>query len=132
WAKQPAQQVSVESGEQDALWLNLPLVRRGWVYPPSLRVESRYPLGLLKSWSLVALDHACLAWPCPEQHARCPADGGNNGRHTVDSMARGGSEEFRGLREYRPGDSPQLLDWKGYARGRGLTVKQFGEPAGAC
>lgn len=129
WAGQSAQETVVERGEEIGLWLNLALARRGRVVSPRLRVESRYPLGLLRCWSLVALEHDCLAWPAPEASAECPADGGtaNRRRGTTDTA---GSEDFRGLREYAAGDSLRLVDWKGYARGRGLHIKQFDEAAG--
>lgn len=128
WLDQAAQEVSVESGEETGLWLNLPLRRRGPVVPPRLRVESRYPLGLLRAWSLVALDQECLAWPRPQESADCPAEGGDRERR-VARAGQSGSEEFRGLRGYVPGDSLSQVDWKGYARGRGLNVKLFEEPA---
>lgn len=129
WLDQPAQEVSIEPGEETAVWLNLPLARRGRIRPPRLRVESHYPLGLLRSWSLVALDHACLAWPRPESSPECPADGGDDDERRNHQDGQRGSEEFQGLREYSPGDSPRQVDWKGYARGRGLNVKVFEEPA---
>ena len=47
----------------------------------------------------------------------------------VASAGQSGSEEFQGLRGYVPGDSLAQVDWKGYARGRGLNVKLFEEPA---
>lgn len=128
WPGEPAQEISVEPGEEAGLWLNLALRRRGRVVPPRLRVETRYPLGLLRSWSLVALDHACLAWPRPESSADCPAQGGDRDRRAA-GVGQSGNEEFQGLREYRDGDSPRRVDWKGYARGRGLNVKLFEEPA---
>lgn len=37
-----------------------------------------------------------------------------------------GTDDFVGLRDYRPGDSLRRLDWKAFARERGLVVKQFG------
>ncbi|ASK33990.1 DUF58 domain-containing protein [Alcanivorax sp. N3-2A] len=128
WLDQPPQEISIEPGEESALWFNLPLPRRGRVTPPRLRVQSRYPLGLLRSWSLVALDQACLAWPRPQSTAQCPADGGD-GHREVARAGQIGSEEFQGLRAYAPGDSLRQVDWKGYARGRGLHVKLFQEPA---
>ena len=91
-------------------------------------MESRYPLGLLRSWSLVSLDQVCLAWPRPQESHDCPADGGDRERQ-VASSGQSGSEEFQGLRGYVPGDSMGQVDWKGYARGRGLNVKLFEEPA---
>ena len=56
------------------------------------------------------------------------ADGGDRERR-VARAGQSGSEEFRGLRGYVPGDSLSQVDWKGYARGRGLNVKLFEEPA---
>ena len=37
-----------------------------------------------------------------------------------------GADDFVGLRVYRPGDSPRHIDWKAFARERGLLSKQFG------
>lgn len=128
WLDQPPQEASVESGEEIGLWLNLPLVRRGPVRPPRLRVESRYPLGLVRAWSLVSLDQVCLAWPRPLESIDCPADGGDRERRVAE-VAQSGSEEFRGLRDYAPGDPLSQVDWKSYARGRGLHIKLFEEPA---
>ena len=45
-------------------------------------------------------------------------------------MGQSGNEEFQGLRRYVPGDSLRKIDWKGYARGRGLNTKLFEEPVG--
>jgi uncharacterized protein (DUF58 family) len=36
-----------------------------------------------------------------------------------------GGDDFSGVREYRPGDSPRQIDWKSMARGRGLLTKEF-------
>lgn len=127
WLDQPAQEIGVEAGEEVSLWLNLPLARRGPALAPRLRVESRYPLGLLRSWSLVALEQSCLAWPRPLRHEECPGDGGE-GRREVAQAGQSGSEEFQGLRDYVPGDSLRQVDWKGYASRRGLNVKLFQEP----
>ncbi|EKF74871.1 hypothetical protein A11A3_06550 [Alcanivorax hongdengensis A-11-3] len=129
WPGQSAQQVHVIKGEECAVWLNLSLPHRGRIAAPRIRVESRYPLGLLCAWSYVTLDHYCLAWPRPVASDHCPADGGEH-QHSVASSGQGGNEEFQGLREYTPGDSLRKVDWKGYARGRGLYTKVFAEPAG--
>ncbi|SUE72826.1 Uncharacterized conserved protein (some members contain a von Willebrand factor type A (vWA) domain) [Ectopseudomonas oleovorans] len=42
--------------------LSQPAVRRGWLRPERLRVESRFPLGLLVAWSWVDLDQAVLVY----------------------------------------------------------------------
>jgi len=129
WPGQDAQQVSVLAGEEESLWLNLPLARRGKIPAPRLKVESRFPLGLLRTWSYATLDHYCLAWPRPQENEDCPADGGKNNERAF-SSGQSGNEEFQGLRRYVPGDSLRKIDWKGYARGRGLNTKLFEEPVG--
>lgn len=129
WQGQAAQQVTVAEGEEIRLWLNLPLPARGAVPAPRLTVYSRFPLGLLRAWSYVTLDQHCLAWPRPQASTVCPAEGGNRQQQQVPS-GQSGDDEFRGLRDYVPGDSLRRVDWKGYARGRGLHTKLFDEPAG--
>ncbi|MDX1804413.1 MAG: DUF58 domain-containing protein [Alcanivorax sp.] len=129
WAGQDVQQVDVNRDEEVPVWMNLALPRRGRIMAPRIRVESRYPLGLLRAWSFASLDHYCLAWPQPIASEQCPADGGEQQRANV-SSGQSGNEEFHGLREYQPGDSLRQVDWKGYARGHGLYTKQFEEPAG--
>ena len=36
-----------------------------------------------------------------------------------------GDEDFAGLKDYHPGDSPRRIAWKAYARGSELLVKEF-------
>ena len=129
WQGQAGQQVSVTGGEESSLWLNIRLNQRGRILAPRLKVESRFPLGLLRTWSYVSLDHYCLAWPTPQEWPQCPADGGDDHSQQVPT-GRAGNDEFQGLREYSPGDSLRRIDWKGYAAGKGLNTKLFEEPAG--
>ncbi|MEJ2131071.1 MAG: DUF58 domain-containing protein, partial [Gammaproteobacteria bacterium] len=42
------------------------------------------------------------------------------------ALVRDGSDDFVGMREYVPGDSPRQINWKSWARGAGLQVKEFG------
>lgn len=119
--------LSVELGQEQSLWLKLPLPRRGRVKPGRLRVETRYPLGLLRAWSLVDLAHECLAWPRPLPGGDCPSGGGSERQGQV--RLSHGSDDFQGLRGYREGDSPRLIDWKAYARSGSLQTKYFADPA---
>lgn len=119
--------VSLAKGELVTRLLSVTLPQRGWVRPGRLRLESDFPLGLIRSWSLLDLDQSCLAWPNPlpggePQGAGAEEDSGDRQRAF-------GAEEFEGLREYAPGDSLRSIDWKSLARGRGLNTKQFSEPA---
>ncbi|MQX53820.1 DUF58 domain-containing protein [Alcanivorax sediminis] len=129
WEGQPAQQISVPAGTESTLWMNLALPKRGKVLAPRMKVESVFPLGLLRTWSYVSLDHCCLAWPSPQVSQECPAEGGSETTQAAPT-GKAGNDEFRGLRGYVAGDSLRRIDWKGYARGAGLNTKLFEEPAG--
>ncbi|CDM40391.1 DUF58 domain-containing protein [Ectopseudomonas oleovorans] len=105
--------------------LSQPAVRRGWLRPERLRVESRFPLGLLVAWSWVDLDQAVLVYPRPLE-GELPLSAGLDDEEEEGMRARGqGADDFQGLREYQPGDSKRRLDWKAYSRGQGLLVKDF-------
>ena len=92
-------------------------------------LETRHPMQLFRAWCYVATDAATLVYPRPAAHAPAPAfDAGDSLRP---HQARGeGAEDYLGSRGYRPGDPMRRIDWKAYARERGLSVKQFGGDQG--
>jgi uncharacterized protein (DUF58 family) len=105
--------------------LPVPTVKRGWLVPPAVTMQTEFPLGLLYSWSRrVEFDHACLVYPRPAtptplhtQPVESP--------EAVSGMKVGG-DDYIGTREFQPGDSPRHVDWKAVARGKDWQVKQFG------
>ncbi len=101
----------------------LPVTKRGYCRAPRLRVESGYPLGLLRAWSWVALDSRCLVYPkpIPADYPLRPAEYGDRGERLV----REGSDDFDGLRRYQEGDNPRRIAWKSYARVGRLYSKTF-------
>ena len=46
-----------------------PTVRRGWMRMEPFRLETRFPLGLFRAWSVVIPEARCLVWPEPAQDA---------------------------------------------------------------
>lgn len=103
--------------------LLLPVSQRGFCRPPRLRVESCYPLGLLRAWSWVALDSQCLVYPqaIADSYPLREAQGGGQGER----LAQQGSDDFDGLRRYQEGDNPRRIAWKSYAREGRLYTKVF-------
>lgn len=97
--------------------------QRGPFRPGRLLIESRYPLGLLRCWTWTDLGLGGLVYPSPQRHpdASGNADRGLQGR----LLSRPGEDEFYGLREYRKGDRPRQVYWKGLARGQSLQSKQY-------
>lgn len=127
WQADNAESLSLNVGEETRVSLVVPLARRGYNRPPRLTVESRYPLGLLRTWSLPDMDCVCLAWPVPLPGGDCPASGAEDEKGQKESGQ--GSDDFAGLRDYLPGDSLHRIDWKAFARGLGLNVRHFTDPA---
>jgi uncharacterized protein (DUF58 family) len=87
-------------------------------------LATRYPLGLLRAWGYLDTSAQVLVYPRPG--ARGPVLARPHYRQ-ADRGDRGvGADDFVGLRPYRPGDPPRHMDWKAWARERGLVIRQFG------
>ena len=99
---------------------------RGWFRPPRLRIESLYPLGLLRCWSFAELDLPALVWPQPlvtDAVRSEDPDAGNRG-----FSDQTGIDDLAGFRDYRAGDAPRLIDWRSLARAQPLQTKLFSAP----
>ena len=97
--------------------------QRGWFYPDRLLVKSYFPLGLIRCWTLLAMDLPILVYPKPLASADIPiSEGGDSEGDRLDTH---GSEDFFGLKSYQSGDSPKHIAWKHFARGQGLYSKEY-------
>ncbi|AOX99031.1 DUF58 domain-containing protein [Jeongeupia sp. USM3] len=93
---------------------------RGWLGMPTLRIETAYPTGWCKAWSYASLDARCLVYPRPEDKPPpYPGQHGERGQRRVR-----GDDDFAGLRDYVPGDTPRQIAWKQFARLDTLLVRQ--------
>lgn len=134
----PGIEVSVGAGEpalvdlpgqsRESVRLRIATNRRGPLPLGRLTLATRYPMGWLRAWGYVELPVQCLVYPRPAASGDLPtppsgADGGQGERGR-------GSEDFLGLRGYRPGDSPRHVFWKAAARGGALLTKEFGGSTG--
>ncbi len=130
WSASGMQETQVPAGGASDVELSVPSVQRGWLRAGRLRVESRFPLGILVAWSWVDLELAALVYPRPLA-GQLPHTAGLGDEPHEDSRAlAGGVDDFQGLKPWQPGDSRRRLNWKAYSRGHGLLVKDFSEPAG--
>jgi uncharacterized protein (DUF58 family) len=120
----PCQYVDVPADGEATVTLKRPAPQRGLLPAGRLRIFTCVPLGLFQAWSWLEFEQYCLIYPHPEGAAPLPlrADvsaGGDGGEH------HSGSEDYAGLRDYVPGDSPRHVAWKASARSRDLLVKRF-------
>ena len=102
--------------------------KRGRLALGRVMLETRFPLGLFRAWSYVEPDARCVVYPRPERSALPPftGDAAAGTHHTPVP----GSDDFAGLRNYQPSDSPRHIAWKAVARSDEMLTKHFaGESA---
>ena len=115
--------IDLQAGSTSVLQeLALPALPRGEHLPGRLTVSTQYPLGLFRAWCYVACNRPVLVYPKPGESWLPPGSAGESGD---DGNCGQGSEDFSGLRAYLPGDQPSQIDWKSYARERGLNTRMF-------
>lgn len=100
--------------------------KRGVHKLPRLRVQSYFPLGIIRCWTWLQWKGDVVVYPKPLNgklgQSSVVASGEADGLHPVK-----GAEDFSGLKSYIAGDSLRHISWKTYAKGRGLFVKEFAE-----
>ena len=118
----------VEAATECNVKVSVPARRRGLYRPGRFRIFTTYPLGLFYAWANVELDLSCLVYPVPEAgevvlpESSAAAGPGN--------AAGAGDEDFDGLRNYSPGDSPRRIAWKVLARNDVFATKLFAGASG--
>ena len=122
-AKADADAVDVAAESATVATVEVQAQRRGLFAPGRLTLYTRYPVGLYRGWSYLELDTHCVVYPQPAP-AGVPLPplepGGAEGAGHGD-----GHDDFVGLRQYHPGDSPRHVAWKTAAREQVLLTKQF-------
>ena len=116
WCDIPAQ------GQASAQLRMLP-PHRGRHAVPTLVVETVFPFGLFRAWSVWRPAARVLAWPKPETPAPpLPASHGSDGDdHAVRS---GEGSELDGVRPWRRGDTMRQVVWKKVARSGELVSRE--------
>lgn len=128
WRDQPPRYVDAPASGVVAATLAIPATQRGWLRPGRIRVLTRFPLGLLQSWSWVEFESAGLIYPQPRGQRALPAAMPNSSGGGLHEMGPG-SEDYAGFRPYAPGDSPRRIAWKAAGRSDQLLVKRFTDQA---
>jgi uncharacterized protein (DUF58 family) len=121
------QAADVPAHASSSVTLSTPARERGWLPAPRVRLQTRFPLGLLRAWSYWQPDAKVLVYPRPEDNAPpLPVAGADNN----DGRGHAGHDDFAGIRGYQAGDSPKRLAWRQIARlgseaGGALVTKHF-------
>ena len=118
WAFAPAVALSLSRrGETEVVRAVVPL-RRGRLKFQKLTLACPDPLGLVNRCFSFSLPQSVLILPQRYDLPNIQFPGARRYQSGGLALAAsvGDSEEFRALREYRPGDSPRKIHWKSWAK----------------
>ena len=121
----PGVVLDIPAEEQASTSIPCATTRRGRLDPGRITLSSRYPLGLFRAWSYPHPPLSCLIYPRPRE---TPLPPNSPSRQTTGRVGISGQEDFSGLRQWQPNDSPRHIAWKAVAHDidhRPLLVKQF-------
>ncbi len=123
WPDTEVATVTLDKHSEQRVRLHVPSKKRGLLNPGRLKVETSYPIGLLRSWTWITLDLEALVYPRPmkcDLQATSISDSDDG-----DVTAVVGSDDFYAFRSYQQGDPLKHVAWKSYAKGQSLHTKQF-------
>ncbi len=108
---------------QASVHLSLVPARRGWQPVPTLVVETLFPFGLFRAWTVWRPAARVLAWPQPENPAPAlPLGTAQHGDERASRRGEGG--ELDGVRPWRRGDTMRQVVWKKVARSGELVSRE--------
>lgn len=99
-----------------------PCEQRGLIGIEQWELRTRYPFGWFRAWTYVQAPLRIYVAPAPAGGHALPATTGSGANRP---QARGGDDEFDGLRAYQPGDALKHMAWKVIARGQDAAVRQY-------
>lgn len=118
---------ALEPGRRMRLRVEAVFERRG-VYPlPGVTLATSFPFGLFRKERDLALAGELVVWPRTDRPVREVRTAGVRARHRtgVAVPAPGARGEYRGLRDYRPGDDPRDVHWRSTARRAVPVVREY-------
>ena len=116
WADAPA-------GGQALAHVSFVPDRRGWHAVPTLVMETLFPFGLFRAWTVWRPAQRVLAWPRPE-HPTPPLPMSGSSAGDDQPTRRGAGSELDGVRPWRRGDTMRQVVWKKVARSGELVSRE--------
>lgn len=103
--------------------LQVPSRERGFMRPRRVRVQTRFPFGLLVAWSWLRPATPALVYPRPIMPPRAPEGSVEAGDSEAVSVSQG--QDQVELRPWREGDLSARVDWKRYSRNGEMAVADW-------
>ncbi len=111
--------VPIVDQQLQELALSSASLRRGRHCLKRLRLESRFPFGLITAWTWLKLDASLLIYPKAVQGSATRSDAA--AESGIKSMQK--TDDYSELRAYQKGDALQRINWKKYASTDALVVR---------
>jgi len=106
-------------------------LRRGYLSLQKIQISTAFPFGIIRRVREFELPADVLVYPKLvriDRHILFKlSDMDPFGRERIERG--GGHEEFFGMREYRPGDSLKMIDWKRSARTGQMITREMTQPS---
>jgi len=117
-------QADIPAHSQCCLQITRAATERGYLPAPVVLLSTRFPFGLLYSWSRrIELDCHVLVYPKPaNRKTDLSMKQDTGGEHTGHHQQ---GDDFAGFRAYQISDPPKHVHWKAVAQGRGMLTKVF-------
>ena len=112
-------------GERTEIPLNLTFPTRGVQPWPAHAVTSEFPFGLIRRGGIVRSPGRCLVYPAPLVVPWDLAEAAERDGDLLSRQGPGVGGDFRGLREYVPGDTLSHVQWSSWLRLRRFHTKEF-------
>ena len=123
--------VELLPGETAGLPIRTVFPARGYQPVPDRILTSEFPFGLVHRGGTFHPDRTCLVYPRPLAVAWSLVEDAERRGEDQALPLVGVGGDYRGLRDYLPGDSLSRVQWKGWLRHRRLLTKEF-EAEGAA
>ena len=116
--------IDIAESEVASLNLTVKAPKRGRLKLGRLRLETVYPLGLIRAWTWLEFKKEALVFPKPIEGVRNLSES-SRGDEDEGGVSIKGEDEISGLKDYVQGDSLSRVAWKHYASKGELYVKEF-------
>jgi uncharacterized protein (DUF58 family) len=104
--------------------LSFPAEYRGLYQLDRIDILSVFPFNLFLLRIPVQVSCSYLVFPKPNGNQPLP-DAEETSQLHAEGFHFSGGDDFSGLRPYRSGESQHHIDWKSFARGKPLSIKEF-------
>ena len=108
--------IDVDATSTQLLSLGIMSTQRGWLACPRIRIQTRYPFGLLTAWSFWRTHQRLMIYPAPEKNPPPLPIAIQATTTSYSDVHLRGKDDISGVRQYQFGDPLSQLAWRQMAK----------------